>query len=121
MTNAQKAAITTWIQSVVALAALFIPGLTDAIQIGIMALSTSTLTMWIALTYKDSPTRMNDDSAVAFEDARVRLATKTGVMMPSVAEAQAAPTATAAATEARITALEAAPPKDGWPPPQDKS
>lgn len=120
MTNAQRAAITTWIQSIVALAALFVPGLTDAMQLGIMALSTSTLTMWVALTYKDSPTRINDDSAVAFEDARVRLATKTGVIMPSVAEAQA-PTAAAAATDARITALEAAPPKDGWPPPQDNS
>jgi hypothetical protein len=129
MTNAQKAAITTWVQSLIALAALFVPGLTDAMQIAIMAASTSTLTLWIALTYKDSPTRMNDDSATAFEDARVRLATKTGLMMPSIAEAAPTPptitpkdSPVAASTEARITALEGKePPKDGWPPPQERS
>jgi len=126
MTNAQKAAITTWIQSVVALAALFVPGLTDAMQIAIMAVSTSTLTMWIALTYKDSPTRVDDDAAVGFEAARVRLATKTGILMPSVAEAAPTPPTVvpkepAASTEARLNALENPPPTDGWPPPQDKS
>lgn len=128
MTNAQRAAITTWIQSIVALAALFVPGLTDAVQIAIMAASTSTLTLWIALTYKDSPTRIADDSATAFEDARVRLATKTGIMMPSIAEAAPTPPTVVpkdspadATTEARITALEAKGPAEGWPPPQDKS
>lgn len=123
MTNAQKAAITAWIQSLVALAALFIPGLTDAMQIAIMAASTSTLTMWIALTYKDSPTRINDDSAIAFEDARVRLAAKSGIMMPSISEASPTPVEVVpVGTEARITALEAKdPPAEGWPPPQNNS
>lgn len=113
MTNAQKAAITTWVQSIVALAALFIPGLTDAMQVAIMAASASTLTLWIALTYKDSPTRVNEDSATAFEDARVRLATKTGIMMPSIAEA--------APTPPVVIPKEPPPIKEGWPPPQDNS
>lgn len=111
MTNAQRAAITTWVQSLVALAALFIPGLTDAMQVAIMAASTSTLTLWIALTYKDSPTRVADDSATAFEEARVRLATKTGIMMPSISEAAPTPP----------TVVPKEPLLDGWPPPQNNS
>ncbi len=115
MTNAQRAAITTWVQSIVALAALFVPGLTDAMQIAIMAASTSTLTLWVALTYKDSPTRMDDDSATAFEAARVRLATKTGIMMPSVAEASPTPPTVVPKEPVAATG------KDGWPPPQNNS
>jgi hypothetical protein len=113
MTNAQRAAITTWVQSIVALAALFVPGLTDAMQLAIMAASTSTLTLWVALTYKDSPTRINDDSVTAFENARVRLATKTGLIMPSVSEAAPTPPA--------VLPKEAPASPEGWPPPQDKS
>ena len=84
MTNAQKAAIMTWLQSAVALAALFIPGLDPPMQLTIIGFGGATLTAYIALTYKDSPARKADDPMEQYEDARVNLVAKTHIEAPTV-------------------------------------
>ncbi len=84
MTNAQKAAIMTWLQSAVALAALFIPGLNPGMQLAIIGFGGATLTAYIALTYKDSPARKDDNPLVQYDEARVKLERETRIEAPTV-------------------------------------
>jgi len=109
MTNAQKAAVMTWLEAMLALAALFIPGLEAAAQLAIITAGGATLTMYIALTYKDSPARKADDPMVQYEEGRANLETKTSIAAPTVeaiVQGDANRSSTARAAE-------------GWPPPQN--
>lgn len=77
MSDEQKSALTTWLQTVVALAALFIPGLTDVMQIAILAVGASSLTLLTVFLPKEDPMK-------AFEKARARLEAERGIKMETV-------------------------------------
>lgn len=97
MTAKQQGALTTWLQTVVALAALYIPGLDDVAQLAILGVGASTLTLLsVFLPVKEEEA----DPIKAFEKARVRLAVETGMMMPSIDEHHGK--------------------AEGWPAPQDQ-
>lgn len=102
MTEEQKGALTTWLQAAVGCAALFIPGLSDAMQLAILGLGAASLTVVQMFLPKEDPMK-------AFERARARLAVERGIVMPTI-EAQVQIDADAGA--ARL-------PVEGWPPPQD--
>jgi hypothetical protein len=80
MSEEQKGALTTWLQALVGVAALFIPGLTDAMQLGILGLGAASLTLLALYLPKEDPMKQ-------FETARARLELERGIRMPTIDQA----------------------------------
>ena len=64
MTNAKKAAIIAFINAALALAVAFNLAFTDVQQGAVSVFVNSALGLWVALTYKNSPMRIPEDSLV---------------------------------------------------------
>lgn len=79
----------------------FIPGITEVQQTALLGAGTATVSLALVVLNRFAPDTIDRDPAADFERARLKLARHTGVIAPSVDE---------------LTA----PPREGWPPPQDQ-
>jgi hypothetical protein len=68
LTNAVKAAIISAVNAVLALLAAFGAGFSDAQNGAIIVAVNALLGLWVAVTYKNSPTRVPDDGFVFTPD-----------------------------------------------------
>lgn len=65
MTPQQQGALTTLLQTIVALAAIFIPGITEPVQVGILAVGAAALTAWTAFFPAKEPAMPVDEALSA--------------------------------------------------------